>query len=178
MRIETERLILRAPVASDVPELLSFRNSEYVLKFNPMKKLDPEEYQREVEQDALSGRTLYIELKSEGRAIGIVSMESDELRFGVDSVMLSYWLGEAYSGKAYMTEALQAVIKELFSQGKSLISARVFEPNTASRRLLEKLGFIQEGRLRMAVNCRGIIYDDCIYSLINTGKLISAEGSF
>ncbi|MFQ7170835.1 MAG: GNAT family N-acetyltransferase [Thomasclavelia ramosa] len=47
-----------------------------------------------------------------------------------------------------MYEALQAIIIKLFEQEID-ISARVFKENTASARLLEKLGFQYEGCLRM-----------------------------
>ena len=66
-----------------------------------------------------------------------------------------------------MYEALKLIIKELFEQGIEVISARVFVDNTASKKLLIKLGFVLEGHLRRAVKgFQGIIYDDLLFSLL------------
>ena len=66
-----------------------------------------------------------------------------------------------------MYEALKLIIKELFEQGIEVISGRVFVDNTASKKLLIKLGFVLEGHLRRAVKgFQGIIYDDLLFSLL------------
>ena len=46
------------------------------------------------------------------------------------------------------------------------ITGRVYEPNKASRRVLEKNGFELEGLLKQAVDKNGNIYNLCIYGKV------------
>lgn len=43
------------------------------------------------------------------------------------------------------------------------ITGLIYEPHTASRKILEKNGFALEGIMRNAVNKNGEIYNLCIY---------------
>ena len=72
---------------------------------------------------------------------------------------------DEYKGQGVMTKAVGSVCAEAFSTLDILrISARVYAPNIASRRVLEKNGFQQEGVMRRAV-CKGDqIYDMLLYS--------------
>ena len=65
-----------------------------------------------------------------------------------------------------MYESLKIVIDKLFEQGIEVISARVFEDNFASKKLLEKLGFELEGCLKKAVKDKhGIVHNDMLFAL-------------
>ena len=46
------------------------------------------------------------------------------------------------------------------------ISAVVYEPNIASRRVMEKNGFVLEGRKANAVKSKGVIYDTLLFGLL------------
>ena len=70
-----------------------------------------------------------------------------------------------------MTEALSAFIDYLFEERKyDTITAQALAPNTASRALLSKLGFVQEGYLRRAIKDNGVIYDNVLFSLLKEDK--------
>jgi len=77
---------------------------------------------------------------------------------------LGYLLLDEYKNRGAMTQAVNQFCVEAFETLDILrISARIFSPNAASRRVLEKNGFQLEGTLRRAV-CKGeTIYDMCIY---------------
>ncbi len=63
-----------------------------------------------------------------------------------------------------MTEAVRQICKLAFSKLDIIrISGAVYEPNTASRRVLEKNGFSLEGVRENAVFKSGNIYDLCLY---------------
>lgn len=168
MRLETKRLLLRTPRPGDAPAMLEIRNSEYVLRYNPMKPWDLPRMEKQIAEEARSGKALYIDEKGSGRLIGGVWLEPDELRWGPTAFTLSYYLSENMAGQGYMTEALTAVLPYAFGElGAELLSARVFTANRASVRLLEKLGFTHEGTLRHAVTTPGgITYDDMLFSLL------------
>lgn len=63
-----------------------------------------------------------------------------------------------------MTEAVRQVCALAFSTLDLLrITALVYSPNTASRRVLEKNGFLLEGVMKNAVVKGDMVYDLCIY---------------
>lgn len=163
--LETKRLIIRHGKSEDVQAIKEFRNSEFVLKFNAMTHSNEEMILKEISNSYV----LYE--KNLHKAIGVISIEEDSLRYDVKGRCISYYLNEFYTKQGYMREALEAVIQDLFNQGYEIISARVFVGNDASKRLLEKLGFIHEGTLRHAVKgYKGIIYDDQLFSLKKENK--------
>jgi len=79
-----------------------------------------------------------------------------------------YWLAEEFWGKGIMTEAVTAFVNYCF-QNFSLnrIFASAYANNPASVRVLEKAGFIFEGRLRNNVIKDGKILDSLLYAKIN-----------
>ena len=78
---------------------------------------------------------------------------------------MSYWLAEPYTHKGYMSEALRTMIEFLLHETDyRIISCRVFAENEASIKLLQKLGFTQEGYLKQAVkDLNGITHDDILF---------------
>ncbi len=167
-RMETERLLLRRVLPGDEMDLLEIRNSEFVLKYNCMKKVTLEELQSQIVKDMEAEDIYSIVLKENSRVIGMVDISPDTLRYGVNAKGLSYYLGEQYTGKGYMSEALREVIGYAFEElGVEVLSVRIFKANEASKRLIEKLGFVHEGCIRSGVKGYGdIIYDDMIYSML------------
>ena len=112
--------------------------------------------------------TIAVELKATGKIIGIISIQEDSIRYGVESREISYLLRESEARKGYMKEALSALIKHFFEAEKlTCVAARSFLPNIASQRLLESLGFQREGTVRRCVKgYQDTVFDDCLYSLM------------
>lgn len=165
MELHTERLLLRHPIQQDYPALCKIQNTYHVLKYNAMKKQSVEQLATFMEKN--KEENLCIFLKESGELIGLVAMEPDSLRYGIQAISLSYYLSESKGRKGYMKEALQAVIDAVFASGKELISARVFAKNTASLQLVKSLGFQKEGCIRRCVKgYDDIIYDDVIHSML------------
>lgn len=166
--METERLILRKAKAGDADDIFHMRNSEYVLKYNCMPKINMEKLEEQVAKDMESNDIFYIELKENKKTIGVIDLDTDNLRYKVNSWTISYYLGEEYSSKGFMTEALRQMITYVFEERQAdVLSVRVFKDNLASRRLVEKLGFVNEGCIRRCVKSyQGIIHDDMIYSIL------------
>ncbi len=166
--METERLIIRKAQQSDVNEFLKIHNSEFVLKYNACRPYGEEEAPHILKTYEEDEGTFFIEYKKNHQFIGSISVESDSLRHGVNSVCLSYFLGEDYTRLGLMKEALNQIIEYCFNtQNVDIISARVFSLNIASQKLLESLNFQLEGCIRQCVKGHhDIIYDDCIYSLL------------
>lgn len=168
MYLETQRLILRTPEIKDVDDYLEFVNSDFVMRYNAMTPVSREK--AEAQFSAASGdcAALAMELKCTGRVIGMIYTGEDSLRYGVASRELSYFLREDAIRQGYMKEALHTLIRHLFeTENLASVAARCFAPNIASRKLLESLGFQQDGLVRKCVKGYGdIVFDDCLYSLL------------
>jgi len=74
-------------------------------------------------------------------------------------------LGEQFWGRGIMTEAVTAVTDFCFDNFPlRRISAEVFSSNPASARVLEKVGFDFEGRLKNHVMKEGKLLDSLLYA--------------
>lgn len=168
MRLETERLCIRNARPEDAEDLHPICESQFVMQYNCMKPMSLEAFRAGLERNRADDGCLHIELKENGRVIGMIGVEEDQMRYQVDAVTIDYYLGETYARRGYMTEALAAVMKHLFvEKNVELISARVFGENEASAALLRKLGFVQEGMLRKGVRTHdGIAHSDRLFSIL------------
>lgn len=167
MHLETARLIIRKPTPEDVDEYAAIRNSEFVQRYNVFSDRPREQIIKDFSDGSGEGDGLIMESKASGCVIGAIFVDEDSIRYGVASKELSYFLGEGYSRQGYMKEALSAVVDYLFEKEKlACIAARSFAPNTASRKLLESLGFHQDGLIpRCVCGYNNTIFDDTLYSL-------------
>jgi RimJ/RimL family protein N-acetyltransferase len=78
---------------------------------------------------------------------------------------VGYWLGEGFWGRGIMTEAVAALTDFCFQNFPlRRISAEVFANNPASARVLEKIGFTLEGRLKNNVLKDGELLDSLLYA--------------
>jgi len=167
MKLITERMILRSPLTGDVESYCAIHNSEFVLRFNAMAPATAERMATKFADPDYCNDTVFLEEKETGILIGAIFLEEDDLRYGVASKSLSYFIREDYARKGFMKEAMAAVIAYLFA-GEELdcISARAFVPNTASRALLRSLGFQENGIVPRCVKGYGdVVYDDVIHTL-------------
>jgi RimJ/RimL family protein N-acetyltransferase len=76
---------------------------------------------------------------------------------------LGYWCAAAHRGRGYTTEAARAVMDFGFQQlGLHRVQASHFPRNTASGRILERIGMRREGLLRGYYR-KGDVFEDVIY---------------
>ncbi|KAL4865275.1 hypothetical protein BDV12DRAFT_211166 [Aspergillus spectabilis] len=87
------------------------------------------------------------------------------------SMELGYWVEEESWGKGIASEAVKVFCDWAFKEWKELIriDAEVFEGNVGSRKVLEKAGFVCEGRKRWAVEKGGVVLDVWGYALLRDG---------
>jgi len=86
------------------------------------------------------------DLTDTGHLIGTVALELELDHYRAE---LGYWIGTSYWNKGFATEAARAVLNFGFSRTQlHRIVALRFADNAASERVLQKLGFVQEGVLR------------------------------
>ena len=83
------------------------------------------------------------------------------------SAEIGYWLGEPFWGRGIATEALGAMTEYAFEHFDICrLEAGVFEWNPASMRVLEKNGYVLEGRARLGIVKDGRIGDRLLYALV------------
>ena len=167
MKLETKRLILRRPCPEDATAYVAIHNSQFVLRYNAMAPTRAERMAVKFTDPEYADNALFLEEKESGKLIGAIFLEEDDLRYGVASKSLSYFIDEASSRKGYMKEAMQSLLGELFrKEDLDCVSARAFAPNTPSRALLKSLGFTENGIIPRGVKGYGdVVFDDVIHTL-------------
>lgn len=86
------------------------------------------------------------------------------------SAEIGYWLGEPFWGRGIATDALKAVTRYAFEHHQlTRIFALPFASNAASCRVLEKAGYVLEGRLRRSALKDGVIVDQLQYAHVVGG---------
>lgn len=99
----------------------------------------------------------------DGELAGHISVEKKADIFKKDAE-LEYFLDEPFWSQGIMTQAVSQVCDRAFSCLDILrISASVFSANMASRKVLEKNGFLLEGICKNAVFKKDQLYDLYLY---------------
>lgn len=174
----TERLRLRPPTAGDWASWAEVRRSSrsFLQPWEPTwppDALSRSSFRRRVEQadrEAREGsaRSFLVFLRDSEAVVGGLTIS--HIRRGVaQCASLGYWLGEQHTRKGYMSEALGEAVPFAFSQLKlHRIEAACLPANQASRRLLERLGFHEEGLARGYLKIDGRWQDHLLYGLLES----------
>jgi ribosomal-protein-alanine N-acetyltransferase len=84
-------------------------------------------------------------LVEDRRIIGVCNL-SQIFRGNLQQAFLGYWVGAAFSGRGYMTDALRLVLRYAFEDLKlHRIEANIQPENGDSKRLVARVGFRLEG---------------------------------
>jgi [ribosomal protein S5]-alanine N-acetyltransferase len=103
-------------------------------------------------------------IEIDGAAVGGIGVHlgEDVFRYTAE---IGYWLGEEFWGRGVMSEVVSAFTDHCFKElSLHRIFAKAFSNNPASARVLEKAGFVFEGRLRKNVFKDGQILDSLLYA--------------
>jgi RimJ/RimL family protein N-acetyltransferase len=100
----------------------------------------------------------------DGSLVGTIGLHPGEDVHRLTAEM-GYWLGEEFWGQGIMSEAVPAFVDYCFEKfSLTRMFASTFETNPASVRVLEKAGFVFEGRMRKNVIKDGQILDSLLYA--------------
>jgi ribosomal-protein-alanine N-acetyltransferase len=152
--IETDRLVLRPLTTEDAPFVVRLLNEPAFLRYIGDRGVrtvpDAEAYIREgpVRSYAAHGFGLYlVELKDGRVPVGLCGLLKRE---ALDDVDVGYALLPEYASRGYAVEAARATLDHARDAlGLRRVVALVTPGNTASTRLLAKLGMAFERTLRM-----------------------------
>jgi ribosomal-protein-alanine N-acetyltransferase len=179
--LRTQNLILRAPQASDYAAwaVLRMESRAFLTPWEPVWNEDDltrtsfrlrvKRAAREIAADEayslfiLDGRS---ETLLGGLTLGLV-------RRGVaQACTLGYWMGQRHAGKGHMSEAVRGAVHFAFSElALHRVEAACLPDNEPSRRLLERVGFQQEGIARAYLRINGSWADHLLYAALASDTL-------
>jgi ribosomal-protein-alanine N-acetyltransferase len=81
---------------------------------------------------------------------------------------LGYWAGGTFTSRGYVTAAVRAIVRYAFEDlDLHRVEAACQPDNTASRRVLEKAGFTQEGAAKAYLKINGKWRDHLLFGIVN-----------
>jgi [ribosomal protein S5]-alanine N-acetyltransferase len=174
--IKTERLILRMFQKSDAATVATLCNNYNIFKSTlylpyPYHLSDAIKWIECHYENFIADKSyeFAITAKETGEVLGAIALTNNK-HFNQGEI--AYWIGEPYWGRGYATEAAEAILQFAFEE-KNLhkVFARYFSSNTASGKVLRKIGMEQEGLLKEHIIKEGK-YEDLVYYGILRGDLI------
>lgn len=171
--LETERLLLRRVVPTDVKEIFALRSNSETMKYipRPLLKTDEDALEHvamiDSKIDTNEGINWAITLKDNPKLIGIIGhyrIKPEHFR-----AEIGYMLLPEYHGKGIISEAVKEAIRYGFQVMKLHSIEAVIDPeNQASAKVLEKNGFVKEAHFKENEYYDGRFWDSVVYSLLDT----------
>lgn len=169
--LSTARLRLRPFAEGDKEDLFAMQSNARVLRYwdaPPWRERAQADrfisMGRQMEQEG-TGARLAIERLTDDQFVGWCSLSQWNPSYR--SARMGYCLAEAAWGKGFATEAATALLEWAFDTlDLNRVQAETDTRNTASSRVLEKLGFVREGTLREDCIVDGDVSDSWVYGLL------------
>ena len=166
-----EQITLRAWRSSDISSLVRYANNRKI--WINLRDIFPLPYTRaEAEKwigisESNRGPTTNFAIELQGEAIGGIGCRLlDDVN--CKTAEIGYWLGEPFWGRGIATAALKQTTEYAFQTFRlERVQAHVFAWNPASMRVLEKCGYVLEGRLRRSIFKDGRLTDSLLYARIS-----------
>jgi [ribosomal protein S5]-alanine N-acetyltransferase len=151
--LRTARLLLRFHKQEDIPALVQLAGAREIAATtlsipHPYTEEDARKFLAQSAEDFRAGRAISFAIcrQAGGELCGGAGLAISETHKRAE---LGYWIGLPFWGMGYATEAARAVVEFGFANlGLHRIHAHYFAENTASGRVLEKIGMRREGLLR------------------------------
>ena len=172
MQITTKRLLLREFREDDWRAVLGYQRDPLYLCYYPWEDRDEKDARAFVDmfrmwQSELPRRQFQLAIirHEDGLLIGNCGIRrKPDNDWEAD---IGYELSPQYWGRGYATEAACAIVNFGFGElGLQRISSWCIADNVASTRVLERLGFRQEGRLTRNEYFKGRWWDTLLFALL------------
>lgn len=168
MATDLSRITLRPFKLSDVDDLMLVVGDDRVSYYTRWNTFDSREQALTFIRDVCIPHPWSRSICIHDRCIGFISLTpgsgDDRCRAN-----LGYAIATKYWGQGICAEAVKIAVSQVFKDFPDLvrIQAYVDVENTASRRVLEKVGFLKEAVLRKYACVKGKIRDVLIFSLVS-----------
>ncbi len=179
LRLERNRVYLRFPVQRDWRNWAALRaeSRDFLAPWEPTWAYDAltrgafrrrlKMYKAEMRQGVTYSFLIF--RRVDDVLLGGITLSN--LRRGVaQSATLGYWIGLPHGNQGYMTESLAALLEFAFSRiGLHRVEAACLPANEASRRLLLRSGFREEGYAREYLRISGRWQDHQLFAILRDG---------
>lgn len=169
-------ITLRPAAPRDADLLRQWRSEPSVRRFQPLNELPTAQLRADVASQRMAdlyrgrGEKFQWIVQGDGHPAGWITLVVSNWEHGLAEV--GYALSTAYQGRGIMTDALEILLDDLFHNTLlERIEARCAVENFGSQRVLEKNGFLREGRLKGYFKLRGRRVDNYIYGLLREDYL-------
>ncbi|MFJ9694257.1 GNAT family N-acetyltransferase [Kitasatospora sp. NPDC101183] len=170
--LTTERLVLRAPVESDIDAIFAACQESEIQRWTVV----PVPYRREDAEFFVHNLAVNGWRTGENRIWGVFERGSGAL-VGAQGIVLregdkgcgeiGWWAVKEFRGRGYTTEAARAVARYgLREGGLRRLQWLAYVGNEGSRAVAEKAGFRFEGTLRSYAEQRGTFHDSWVASML------------
>jgi RimJ/RimL family protein N-acetyltransferase len=171
MLLETSRLRLRRFRPADAVPLAAYRSDPAIARYQSWTPPVPVSAATSLVRQYAAGSPdrpgwfqYALEVKADGALAGDVGVNLHENLLQAD---LGFTLALAHQGQGYATEAVRAVLADLFGRrGLHRVSAECDARNHRSAQLLERLGFQREGLRPQCTWLKGEWTDDLLWGLL------------
>ncbi len=174
-RLDGARVRLRQPTEADVPDLFAIFGDAETLRYwshGPLADLDAAQRYYDGIVSGLERRALFqwaVTVPAADRLVGTVTL-ADWDRAN-QRCEIGFILHPSYWGRGLASDAVRTVLGWAFGpMGLHRVEADVEPPNTASLRLLERLGFQREGYFRERWRTRGVWTDSVMLGLLASDR--------
>ncbi|WP_341525888.1 GNAT family protein [Nostoc sp. UHCC 0302] len=172
--LQTERLIIRDIVASDLEAVHSYACESEVVRFMPWRPNSLEDTKNFIDRAIALQKDeprhhfeLAVILKSKQQLIGAcgLHLSNADNREG----LIGYCYNQNFWGQGYATEAARALLSLGFEQlGLHRIIATCDPANIGSARVMEKAGMRREGHFRENIWIKGKWRDTLLYAILES----------
>lgn len=161
--IQTQRLIIRHFRAEDFSGLFDYLSNPEVYRFEPGDSITLEEAKTLAAQRAESSEFWAVALKETDQIIGHLYFHQIEPQ-ALKTWELGYIFNPAYQHQGYAAEAAGALVRYGFAKWEiHRVVAYCNPKNTASWKLMERIGMRREGYLRKNIFFQTDVVDEPIW---------------
>ena len=168
-----QKIELCLPQVEFAEMFLSWRQEPTTLKFNPIKSLTLDALKEQLgkckhDLSNLEENCQYRWfVKVDAEFVGQVALNGFNQMMG--TVEIGYTITEKHHGLGLATTAVRALLDRIFKETPiRRVVAYVHQKNIASCRVLEKLGFTQEGILREHYIVNGLPVNEVVFGLLRS----------
>lgn len=174
--IRGQSLILRMPQLHDFDQWSTLRQQsrEFLQPWEPdwrqsdYKRAAFRQRVKRYQAELKSGKSISLFVFINGGETLAGGLSLSNIRRGVaQTCTLGYWMGEPHAGKGVMKQAVRLIIPYVFDTLKlHRLEAAAIENNDRSIALLEKCGFIFEGKVRKYLKINGKWQNHHLFALL------------
>ena len=161
-------ITLRPMTRADIPSLVQLANDWEIAKFmtdrfpHPYTEKEAEAFLKFVHE---KDPTTVFAIELDGQFIGAAGVHpQDDVR--KKNAELGYWVGRAYWGHGYATEAVRQIVQYGFKTFDiDRVFGSVYGSNIGSQKVLEKLGFTLEAKFHETIYKKDHFEDELVYAV-------------